>query len=93
MITKPDLKPPFCSNHHIPMTWGKTDFTYVEDGIEVVVRHIPAWVCPHGDDAAFAPGVTDELLEVVRELIEVARRSQVHRSSLPQQEYVVKVAS
>jgi hypothetical protein len=45
------LKPPFCSEHDIPMGWGETEFTFVEDGIEVIVRHIPAWVCPHHDDA------------------------------------------
>ena len=53
MTPEPDLKPPFCSEHRIPMIWGAIDFPFTEDGIEVVVRQIPAWVCPHGDDAAF----------------------------------------
>ena len=75
------------------MVWGETDFTYAEDDVAVVVRHIPAWVCPHGDDAAFPPGVTDELIETIRELIEVAKRSRAHRTLLPQQEYLVKVVS
>lgn len=93
MIQEPDLNPPFCSEHLIAMDWGETDFSYVEGGVEVVVRHIPAWVCPHGDDAAFPPGATDELLETMRELIEVARRTQAKRPSLPAQEYLVRVAS
>lgn len=93
MTPEPDLKPPFCSDHHIPMVWDETDFTYAEDGVEVVVRHIPAWVCPRGDDAAFPPGVTDELIETIRELIAVAKRTQAQRPSLLQQEYLVKVMS
>lgn len=75
------------------MEWGETDFTYTEDGIEVVVRHIPAWVCRQGDDVAFAPGVTDELIATIRELIQVARRSQAAHILRPQQEYLVRVLS
>lgn len=93
MITQPELKPPFCSEHQIPMVWDETDFTYTEDGIEVVVRHISAWVCPHGDDMAFAPGVADELIATIRELIQVARRSQAMQTKRPQQEYLVRVLS
>ena len=74
------------------MIWGKTDFTYAEDGIEVVVRHIPAWVCPQGDDAAFPPGATDELLTTIRELINVAKRSQTKQSIFANREYLVKIA-
>ncbi|MCP4361296.1 MAG: hypothetical protein GY796_25080 [Chloroflexi bacterium] len=93
MMIEPKLKPPFCSEHYLQMVWGETDFAYAEDGIEVVVRHIPAWVCPQGDDAAFPPGATDELIETIRELIAVAKRTQAQRTSLPQQEYLVKVMS
>jgi hypothetical protein len=93
MKNKPDLKPPFCTEHLIPMAWGETEFAYQEDGIEVVVRHIPAWVCPFGDDAAFPPGATSELIQTIRELISVAKRSREQRTSLPQQEYLVKVVS
>jgi hypothetical protein len=93
MRPEPDLKPPFCSEHHIPMIWGDADFPFNEEGIEVVVRHIPAWVCPHGDDAAFPPGTMAELLETMRELIDVAKRTQAKRPSIPHQEYLVRVAS
>lgn len=71
------------------MIWDETDITLAEDGIEIVIRHIPAWVCPHCDDAAFAPGVTDDILKVARELIAVAKRAQT--ADFPQQEYLVKV--
>jgi YgiT-type zinc finger domain-containing protein len=91
MTAKPDLKPPLCSEHRIPMIWGETDFTYTENGVEVVVRHIPAWVCPHGDDTAFPPGITDELIATIRELIAVAKRTQTTRLSIPKQEYLVRV--
>jgi len=64
------------------MVWGETDFTYTEDDVTVTVRHIPAWVCPYSDDAAFLPGVTDELIGTIRELIEVAKRSKIQRPSL-----------
>jgi hypothetical protein len=93
MKNKPDLKPPFCTEHRIPMVWGETEFTYSEDGIEVVVRHLPAWVCPYGDDAAVPPGATSELIQTVRELISVARRSRAQHTTLQQQEYLVKVVS
>jgi len=87
------LKPPFCSEHRIPMVWGETDFTYTEDDVTVIVRHIPAWLCPYGEDAAFLPSATDELIATVRELIEVAKRAKAQRTLLPQQEYFVKVMS
>ena len=83
------LQVPFCSHHHTQMEWGETDFTYEEDGIEVTVRHIAAWVCPHGDDVALPPGVTDELITTVRELIKVAKRK--NHPMKPHQEYRVRV--
>ena len=75
------------------MIWNETEITFEEDGIEIVVRHIPAWVCPHGDDAAFAPGVSDEIIKVARELIEVAKRAQAADRAFPRQEYLVKVVA
>jgi hypothetical protein len=93
MTQQPNLKPPFCAEHRIPMIWGETEFAYTEEGVEVVVRHIPAWVCPYEDDAAFPPGTTDELIETVRELIAVARKTQAKRLSLPIQEYLVRMAT
>jgi YgiT-type zinc finger domain-containing protein len=93
MIFETDLKPPFCSEHNIPMVWGETDMRFEEDGIEVIIRHIPAWVCPHGDDAAFAPGVADEIFETIRDLVKVAKRVQSTHPALSGQEYLVRVAA
>lgn len=84
-----ELQAPLCSHHHIQMEWGETDFTYEEDGIEVAVSHIPAWVCPHGDDMALPPGATDELIATVRALIKVAKRK--NHPIQPRQEYLVRV--
>lgn len=85
------LKPPFCTEHRTPMIWGETEFTHREDGVEVIVRHIPAWVCEQGDDTAFPPGVTDELLSTVRQLVRLAKQVQTEHSTIPQQEYLVRV--
>ena len=73
------------------MEWGETDFTFDEDGVEVIMRHVPAWVCPQGDDAAFAPGVADEIYRTVRELVKVAKRAQTMKTIIPSQEYLVRV--
>ena len=91
MTLQPTLKPPFCSEHHTPMIWGETDFRHVEDGIEVIVRHIPAWVCVQGDDVAFPPGVTDELISTIRQLVRVAKQARLDHAAIPQQEYLVRV--
>lgn len=85
-MNKDQLKPPFCSEHRTPMTWGETEFTHTEDGVEVVVRHVPAWVCEHGDDAALAPGIMDELVTTVRQLVQLAKQAKAEHPSLPQQE-------
>ena len=93
MMSEPDLKPPFCSEHRIPMIWGETDIRFEEDGIEVIVHHIPAWVCPHGDDSAFAPGVVDEVIKTIHDLVKVARRARETQPTFSPQEYLVKVAA
>lgn len=93
MIPEPKLLPPLCEEHNVAMVWGKTDFSYAEGGIEVTVRHIPAWVCPHADDSAFPPGVTDELIGTIRKLVEVAKQAQAKQPVRWEQEYVVRVAA
>ena len=93
MMQKPNLHPPLCEEHNLPMQWGETDFTYREADIEVTVRHIPAWVCPHADDSAFAPGVTDELIGTIRKLMDVARQAKAAQAGLWEQEYLVRVAA
>ena len=91
MNNMPQLKAPFCSFHRTPMQWGETDFTYAEDGVEVVVRHIPAWVCSHQDDSSLPPGTMDELIKTIRELIQVAKKAKAVQVAIPQQEYLVRV--
>lgn len=88
-----DLKAPFCSEHRSPMVWGETEMKFEEDGIEVIVRHIPAWVCPYGDDVGFAPGMADELIETIRALVKVAQRARASHPTQPQQEYLVRVVA
>ncbi|MFN8488655.1 MAG: hypothetical protein U0350_13730 [Caldilineaceae bacterium] len=56
-----------------------------------MVRHIPAWVCPYHDDAAFPPGVTDELIMAIRELIDAVKQTHITHNVLPQAEFLVKV--
>lgn len=92
MIPEPELHPPLCEEHNLPMVWGETDFAYQENGIEVTVRHVPAWVCPHTDDSAFPPGVTDELIGTIRKLVDVAKQAQASQRSAWEQEYLVRIA-
>lgn len=86
-----ELKPPLCSEHRTLMVWDETDFVYAENSIEVVVRPVPAWVCPAGDDLAFPPGVTDELIAVIRQSIRVAKQTRVEHPAQPQREYLVRI--
>ena len=86
-----DLKPPYCSEHNILMVWTETDFPYEEEGVQVTVRHVPAWVCPKGDDVAFAPGVMDDLVRTIRDLIKVAKSARKNQIHLPVQEFLVRV--
>ncbi len=93
MMPEPNLKPPLCSEHRIPMAWGETDFTFDEGDVLVVVRHIPGWVCPYGDDTAFAPGVADEVIRTTRELVKVAKHARETQPQFPKQEYLVRVVA
>ncbi|MEZ4860919.1 MAG: hypothetical protein R3C14_06410 [Caldilineaceae bacterium] len=90
-MKRPALHPPLCSEHRTPRHWGETEFVHREDGVEVVVRHVPAWVCPQGDDVAFPPGVTDELIETVRQLVRMAKQGKIDHPLLSEQEYLVRV--
>lgn len=73
------------------MIWSETEFIHQEDGVEVTVRHVPAWVCEQGDDASFPPGITDELLSTVRQLVRLAKQAKQDHALIPEQEYVVRV--
>ena len=75
------FQPPLCEKHHIPMVWrDDTEFTYDDEGVRVVVRHIRSFVCPQGDDQALTPDVAKELYPVLRDLIATAKRARVVHS-------------
>ena len=70
------------------MVWRETELAYDDDGVQVIVSHIPAFVCPHEDDKAFTPEVADDLYRTIRELVAVAKRAR--ESHVAQVEYLVK---
>lgn len=71
-------------------TWQRITFEYREGDISIRVPNVSAWVCPQDGEASFTPETMDELLETVRELIEIAKRARNRRSVLT--EYIVSVA-
>lgn len=81
---------PLCSECKQAMVLGTTDFLYADDGIQVTVPQVPAWVCGNGHEPLFSPETTDQLTQTVRELAAAARRAQ-HRKPVFH-EYLVKVA-
>jgi YgiT-type zinc finger domain-containing protein len=80
---------PICGTHHIPKEWRPTTFEYHDEGILIRISGVYAWVCPQGGEASFTPETTDELIETVSELIEVAKHARRHRSTPT--EYLVSV--
>jgi len=87
MTTK---SPPVCGKHKILKQWRPTTFEYSDQGITVRIPNIYAWVCPESGEASFTPETTDEIIETVRELTEVAGRARKRRSGLT--EYFVSVS-
>jgi YgiT-type zinc finger domain-containing protein len=82
---------PICGQHRIPKEWSLTTFEYDDEGILIRVPHVYAWVCPVCQDQSFTPETTDELIETVQELVEIAKHARQRRSVLT--EYVVSVAA
>lgn len=80
---------PTCGEHHIAKEWRKAMFEYRDNGIVIRVPDIYTWVCPEGGEASFTPETVDELIDTVRELLEIAKRAQQRRSVLT--EYIVSV--
>jgi len=80
---------PVCGEHKTKKEWRTTTFEYRDDGIVVRVPNIPAWVCPQDGEASFTPDTTDELISIVRELIEAAKRAKARRAVFT--EYIVAV--
>ena len=81
---------PACSECNTKMQWGKTVFEYRDDGIQISIPDVPAWVCPTCGEASFTPKTTDQLIETLRELVATAKRARRRQPLL--REYLVKVA-
>ena len=81
---------PMCGKHNVLKEWQQITFEYREGEISIRVPHVYAWICPQDGEASFTPETVDELLETVRELIEIAKRARNRRSVLT--EYIVSVA-
>lgn len=84
-------QPPICATHNMPKEWTLTTFEYGEEGISIRIPHVYAWVCPICGEASFTPEITDELIQIVNELIVTAHHAKQRRSVLT--EYVVSVAA
>ncbi len=80
---------PVCNEHRTLKEWRPTTFEYREDGISVRVPNVHAWVCPEDGEASFTPQTVDEIIVIVRELLEPAKRARERRSALT--EYIVSV--
>ncbi len=85
------IESPICREHQIFKEWRQTTFEYNEDGISVSVPGVYAWVCPTDGETSYTPETVDELITIVREFIESARRAKKRRSVMT--EYIVSVAA
>lgn len=81
---------PLCVECKTTMRSGQTDFLYRDDGIEITVPHVPAWLCQQNHALLFTPETTDQLIETLRELAATAQRARVRQPVF--HEYLVKVA-
>ncbi len=70
------------------MVWRETELAYEDGGVQVVVSHVPAFVCLHEDDRAFTPEIAEDLYRTIRELVAVAKRAR--ESHVTHVEYLVK---
>ena len=81
---------PMCSECSTKMQWGKTVFEYSDDGIQISIPDVPAWMCPTCGEVSFTPETTDQLIETLRELVAMAKKARRRQPLL--REYLVKVA-
>jgi hypothetical protein len=82
---------PTCKAHKIPKEWKPATFEYEENGIFVRIPNIYAWVCPEeNSDPSFTPETFDELILMVRDLIDSAKRAKSGRKVYT--EYNVTIA-
>lgn len=72
------------------MRWGQTDFVYRDDGIEITIPNVPAWLCKSNHEPLFTPDTTDQLIDTLKELVATAQRARKREPMLHQ--YVVRVA-
>jgi hypothetical protein len=72
------------------MRHGYTDFLYRDDGIEISVPDVPAWLCNRGHEPLFAPDTTDQLIDTLKELVATAKRARKRQPAFHQ--YLVRVA-
>ncbi len=82
---------PMCGRHHIPKEWRPTTFEFGDEGNSIRIPNVYAWVCPVCQDQSFTPETTDELIDTVNELIEIAKHAKQRRSVLT--EYFVSVTA
>ncbi|RLC14125.1 MAG: hypothetical protein DRI57_14985 [Deltaproteobacteria bacterium] len=82
---------PLCARHKVLKEWRPTTFEYSDEGVTIRIPNIYGWICPESGEASFTPETTDEIIETVHELAEIARRARSRRSGLT--EYLVSVAS
>lgn len=80
---------PRCGQHHTEKEWRLATFDYQDEGINVRVPNVYAWVCPVDGETSFTPETTDELLLTIRERLTTAKRARERRSELT--EYIVSV--
>jgi hypothetical protein len=81
---------PICNQHKQTKEWRQVTFEYSEDGISVRVPGVYAWVCPEDEEPSFMPETARELISVMRELLESAKRARARQSTLT--EYIVSVS-
>ncbi|MCY4401149.1 MAG: YgiT-type zinc finger protein [Candidatus Poribacteria bacterium] len=86
MTPKP---PPICAEHNKQKEWRQTEFSYNENGITIRIPNVYAWVCPEDGEASFTHETADELIVVLRDFVEAAKRAKERRSVFT--EYVVAV--
>ena len=84
-----DVPTPVCGKTRVPREWRSTTFEYADNGITVRVPNVFGWVCPEDGEVAYPPETVDELINTVRELVEIAKRARQRRSTLT--EYIVSV--
>ncbi len=82
--------PPLCVECKRAMHSGKTDFVYRDDGVEITIPNVPAWLCPRNHEPLFTPDTTDQLIDTLKELAATAQRARQREPVFHQ--YLVKVA-